>query len=122
MGKKIFLTRGIFLFLKIYERGRQRGRACDLAILYLISLILAPVAFMDLNKRTRKEVRHRDSDLKRAERQDEIRITMSDPFMTPLLELNEAITYFSQHLRNSQKKLEFEEMRKILRMLIQIFK
>lgn len=36
-----------------------------------------------------------------------------------LLELSEAVKYFSNHLRASQKTLGFEEKRKILRMLIQ---
>lgn len=36
-----------------------------------------------------------------------------------LLELTEAVAHFSHHLRTSQKKLEFEEKRKILRMLLQ---
>lgn len=36
-----------------------------------------------------------------------------------LLELNEAVGYFAKHLRSTEGKLELEEKRKILRMLIQ---
>lgn len=35
-----------------------------------------------------------------------------------LIELNDAMAYFSEHLRNESHSLEFEEKRKILRMLI----
>ncbi len=36
-----------------------------------------------------------------------------------LLELKEAVNHFSNHLRTSEKELDFEEKRKVLRMLIQ---
>jgi site-specific DNA recombinase len=68
-----------------------------------------------------KELKTRMGNIKREKNNIKREITGIDSGLSrnQLLELSEAVNYFSNHLRNSQNVLGLEEKRKLVRMLIQ---